>query len=149
MVSLSILFFFLMFIYLFFRERKSMCMNRGRAEGGTRRNPSRLCTVSTEPDAGLELTTCEIMIWAEIKGQKINWLSHPGALVSLSILSAFYVRVLTTIDNHCLYPLFHWRLQKGNILTLSFLFYFFSWNFLAEIFSIEKIFLLPMIYSKV
>ena len=32
------------------------------------RIPSRLCIVSTEPDAGLELTNCEIVTWAQIKG---------------------------------------------------------------------------------
>ena len=37
------------------RERER---ERGR-EGG--RIPSRLCAVSTEPDAGLELTNCEIV----------------------------------------------------------------------------------------
>ena len=43
-----------MFIYL---ERES----RGGAERGRERIPSRPCTVSTEPDAGLELTNCEIV----------------------------------------------------------------------------------------
>ena len=44
---------FLMFIY-FERERKCVCeQRRGRER---ERIPSRLCTVSAEPDAGLKLT---------------------------------------------------------------------------------------------
>ena len=35
---------------------------------------SRLWDVSTEPDAGLELTNCEIMTWS----QMLNQLSPPG-----------------------------------------------------------------------
>ena len=33
---------------------------------------SRLWAVSTEPDAGLEPTNCEIMTWAEV-GRLTNW----------------------------------------------------------------------------
>ena len=46
---------------------------RGEREG----IPSRLPTVSTEPDVGLDLTNCEIMTRAEIKSQMLNRLSHP------------------------------------------------------------------------
>ena len=45
-----------LFIYLF--ERDSM--RGGGAEREEESIPSRLHTVSTEPDAGLELTNCEI-----------------------------------------------------------------------------------------
>ena len=44
-------------------------MNRGGAEreGDTESETgSRLWAVITEPDAGLELTDCEIMTWAEV-----------------------------------------------------------------------------------
>ena len=37
-----------------------------------------LWAVSSEPDAGLELTNCEIVTWAEV-GRWTDWLSHPGA----------------------------------------------------------------------
>ena len=61
-----------LFIYL---ER----MSRGRAERGEKRRiPSRLHTISAEPDAGLEPMNREIVTWAEIKSQTLNWLSHPG-----------------------------------------------------------------------
>ena len=62
-----------MFIYFWDRERQSM--NRGGAEreGDTESEAgSRLWAVSTEPDAGLELTDCEIMTWAEV-GRLTDW----------------------------------------------------------------------------
>ena len=34
--------------------------------------PCRLYTVSTEPDAGLELMNCEVVICAKIKSQALN-----------------------------------------------------------------------------
>ena len=43
------------------RERERASTNSGRAEREGERTPSRLCTVSTEPDAGLELTNHEII----------------------------------------------------------------------------------------
>ena len=69
--------FFLVFIYLFLRGRAK--------RGGTerereRRNPKKASAVSTEPDAGLDLTNCEIMTLVEIKSWMLNQLSHPGAL---------------------------------------------------------------------
>ena len=45
----------------------------GRAESeGEREFSSRLCTVSTEPDVGLEPTDCEITTGAEIKSRMLN-----------------------------------------------------------------------------
>ena len=49
---------FLKFIYF---ERETERANRGRAERGRDRIPSRLCAVSTKPNVGLEITNCEIM----------------------------------------------------------------------------------------
>ena len=70
-------FFFLsLFIYLF-RERESACAWEQQREG--ERIPSRLPTVSTEPDVGLKLTNHEIMTWAETKSWTLTRLSHPGA----------------------------------------------------------------------
>ena len=34
--------------------------------------PSRLHTVSTEPDSELELLNCELMTWAETKSRTLN-----------------------------------------------------------------------------
>ena len=62
------------------REREHLCAHKwGRAERWRDRILSRLCTVSAEPDVGLKLMNCEIMTWAEIKSQRLNQLSHPGA----------------------------------------------------------------------
>ena len=58
-----------MFVYLFIlRERH--CVPEPKwgwdREGGRERIPSRLHVVSTEPDAGLEPTNCEIMTLAKV-----------------------------------------------------------------------------------
>ena len=55
-----------MFIYFWERERKK--------EG------ERESAVGTEPDAGLESTSCEIMN----QSWMLNWLSHPGAPLPIS-----------------------------------------------------------------
>ena len=48
-------------------------MSRGGAErGGESEAGSRLWALSTEPDAGLELTNCEIMTWAKV-GRLTDW----------------------------------------------------------------------------
>ena len=55
-------------------------MSRGGAERERERGdriPSRLLTVSTEPDARLELTNREIVTSAEIESWMLNRLSHP------------------------------------------------------------------------
>ena len=54
--------YFLMFIY--FRDRERQSMSGGGAERGEdteSETGSRLRAVSTEPDAGLKLTSCETM----------------------------------------------------------------------------------------
>ena len=53
-------------------------MNGGGTEGEEERIPSRLRTVSAEPDVRLELRNPEIMTWAKTNSQILNWLSHPG-----------------------------------------------------------------------
>ena len=76
------LFIFLMFIYFWERERER---ERERAGGrGTERegdteseSGSRLWAVSTEPDVGLEPTSCVFMTWAEV--EPLKQLSQPGA----------------------------------------------------------------------
>ena len=66
------------FIYLFWeREREHECARGVEKEG--QRIPSRFCMVSTKPNAELDPTNCEIMTWAEVKSQTLNWLSHSGA----------------------------------------------------------------------
>ena len=66
-----------MFIYFWQRERERAreSMNRGgaeREEDTESEAGSRLWAVSTEPDAGLELTDSEIVTWAEV-GSSTDW----------------------------------------------------------------------------
>ena len=66
----SILFFkyFLnIFLCLFLRERETECEQARGRERGRHRIWSRLCAISTQPDAGLEPTSREIMTWAEVR----------------------------------------------------------------------------------
>ena len=53
--------FVYIFFYLFFKERDTESMRGRGAERGRQRIPSNLCAISTEPDAGLRLTNCEIV----------------------------------------------------------------------------------------
>ena len=51
-----------MFIYLLRDRDRDREREREQAREGEREIPSRLLAVSTEPDVGLQLTNCEIMI---------------------------------------------------------------------------------------
>ena len=60
-------------------------MSRGGAEreGDTESEAgSRLCTVSTEPNAGLDLTDCEIMTWAEA-GHSTDWATQAPQMTQM------------------------------------------------------------------
>ena len=70
-------FFFFFKMYLFILERW------GGAEGRQSQADSWL---SGESHAGHDLTTHEIMTWAETKSRTLNWLSHPGTPSCLLIL---------------------------------------------------------------
>ena len=62
-------------------------MEERQRDRGRERIPSRLRTVSAEPNAGLRPTNPELMTRARVKGGTLNRLSHPGApslLVSLT-----------------------------------------------------------------
>ena len=68
-----LLLFLSLFIY-FERERERS--GEGHRERQRERIPSRFPTVSTEPDAELELMNREITTWAETKSHMLNQLSH-------------------------------------------------------------------------
>ena len=56
-----------MFIYFWERQRQSMSRGGAEREGDTgSKAGSRFWAVSTEPDVGLEPTSCKIMTWAEV-----------------------------------------------------------------------------------
>ena len=68
----------------------------GEGQRERERIPSRLLTVSTEPNTGLYPMISEIMTWVEIKSQAPNWLSHPGTLggTLISLLTCFQLSFL-------------------------------------------------------
>ena len=73
------LFFFFSNVFIYFWDRERQSMNGGGAEreGDTESETgSRLRAISPEPDAGLELTDCEIVTWLK---STLNRLRHPGA----------------------------------------------------------------------
>ena len=62
-----------MFTYFWERQRQNVSGLGAEREGDTEAEAgSRLWAVSTEPDMGLELTSCEIMTWAEV-GRSTDW----------------------------------------------------------------------------
>ena len=62
-----------LFIYLE-REHKQ---GRGRERKGEREYQVNSELISTEPDAGLDLTNCEIMTWAETKSRMLQSTEPP------------------------------------------------------------------------
>ena len=79
-------------MYLFWKRQSEHAQGKGRKRG-THRTRSRLCTVSTEPCAGLELTNHD-MTWTEIKSPMLNILSHPG---SPKMIFEIMVKVLGSV----------------------------------------------------
>ena len=75
-------------------------MSRVGAEREGERIPSRLHTVSLEPDAGLKHINCEIVTPAEIKSWTPNRLTHPGTLLFTFLTFILFVvsRVLITFS---------------------------------------------------
>ena len=70
-----------MFNYFGDRERQSMKGGGAEREGGTESEAgSRLWAVSTEPDAGLELTDREIVTWAEV-GRLTDWATQAPLII--------------------------------------------------------------------
>ena len=59
-----------MFIYIW--ERKRQSISREGAERWRQAPGSKVRAVSTEPDAGFEVTNCEIVTWAEVESLT-NW----------------------------------------------------------------------------
>ena len=87
---------FLIFFIIFFniyllRDRETQSLSRGGAEtGGDTESEAgpRLWADHTEPDAGLELMSCEIMTWAKVGGLT-DWATQAPSKKSL-FLSNFY-----------------------------------------------------------
>ena len=68
-------FFFFRGLFIYFERERWRGAER---ERGREKIPSRLPSVSVEPDRGLDLTNLEIMNSVEMKSQMLKGLSHPG-----------------------------------------------------------------------
>ena len=80
-------------VYLLLRDRERQSMSMGGAErGGDTESEvgSRLWAVSTEPDAGLELTNRKIMTWAEV-GRLTDWATQ------VPLLSYVFIKPLSVL----------------------------------------------------
>ena len=84
-------------IYYFEREYKQ---GRGAERERERENPKQDPHRQAESNMGLEITNCEIMTWAEIENQMLNWLSHPGSLKR----ELFLIEVSCRLWSRWLYP---------------------------------------------
>ena len=72
--------FIIFFTYLFERERESTRAERGRRGRGREKESQAGSTLDDEHNTGLDPTTLAgIVTWAEIKSQRLSWLSQPGA----------------------------------------------------------------------
>ena len=101
--NLSFYVFFFKVYLCILRDREHRQRERGRE-----RIPSGLRDVSTEPNSGLKPMNHQIMIWAEIKSQMLNQLSHPDAPVFMFIWilihSTFYSSIYVFIKSFlCLF----------------------------------------------
>ena len=75
-------------MFIFERERQSVSRGGAETEGDTESEAgARLWAVSTEPDAGLELTHREIMTWAEV-GHLTDWATQvPQNFLRVSLIT--------------------------------------------------------------
>ena len=81
--------FFLMFVYFWRKERQSRSRGGAEREGDTESEAgSTLCSVSTEPDAGLEPKTREISTLAEV-GCLTDWATQVPLPMVFSRLFCF------------------------------------------------------------
>ena len=82
------------------RERKQECKGArahrsGRDRERERQNPKQVPGCQCRALAGLDLATCDITMWAEIKSQTLNRLRPPGTPVSFFIKSLCLLSVST------------------------------------------------------
>ena len=80
-------------VYLFLRDRVWAGHGSEREWDTESEAGSGLRAVSTEPEEGLQLTSCEMMTWAS---QTLNQLSHPGAPITL----IFYNEHMSFVENN-------------------------------------------------
>ena len=75
-----------MFIYFWERQRQNVSELGAEKEGDTESEAgSRLWAVSTQPDAGLQLTSREIVTWAEV-ACSTNWATQAPHFVTTILI---------------------------------------------------------------
>ena len=121
---LEIVFFLNFFIFIYFWERKRQSMSRGGAEreGDTESEAgSRLRTVSTEPDTGLEPTNGKIMTSAEV-GRLTEWTTrHPRNSLKIRAWHPWILIPRSGIHREVqpCYWLYYFMLVDANVITPS------------------------------
>ena len=112
-----------MFIYFWDRERQSMNEGGSEREGDTESEAgSRLWAVSTEPDAGLELTDCEIMTWAEV-GRLTNWATQAPPEFEFWH-NAYHIQIFRTLSWNKLEVFSFYKLQRNLVMKPLNLYFF-------------------------
>ena len=82
MFFIFIYFVIIVLMFIFDRERQRQRQRERERETDTKSGAgSRLWAVSTEPDAGLQPTNCEIMTWAEVR-PLTNWATQVPQVAS-------------------------------------------------------------------
>ena len=104
----------LFLVYLFIlRNRDRMWVGKGQREGERERIPGRFHAVSTEPYMGLNLTTHEIMTWAETKSQTPYWATQVSLNLYLNLSFVdFFLCCLGKLLNH------FWNFLKKYLFVL-------------------------------
>lgn len=65
-------------LFIHFRERARVRESTWAGEGVEGEDPQVACLLSPEPDAGLDPTPGEIVMWAGTESRALTRLSHPG-----------------------------------------------------------------------
>ena len=125
------------------RETETECEWVGaEREGDTRSEAgSRLWSVSTEPDAGLELTSCEIMTWAQV-GSSTDWATQVPLLLLISMLTAFWSESFIIFFLFTLLEVFYLKIHfltlKGFFILNALILFFGIWNYIILAFHAEN-----------
>ena len=108
---------FFLSVYLFVTDSQSVSGRGAEREGDTECEAgSRLWAVSTEPDAGLELTNQELMAWAKVR-HLTDW--APQVLLDMKWLLTYWREGELSLSNTDLQYHWHWwqRVTRFSLLT--------------------------------
>ena len=110
----------IMFVYSWERERQSVRRGGAEREGDIEAEAgSKLWAVSTEPNAGLKLTDCKIMTWAEV-GCSTDWATQapPDILFYLKVSLLPASHLCTKLDCKLLSLYLHFLVSFLSLLCL-------------------------------